>query len=296
MDYSEYTNKWEKIFFGKSFCDGYGGIYRDKKWIDNIIYPIVENLNHNPNCPVFVADIGCGSGILGLSILHYINNKNVFLHFIDVNKNQLDGIANEAKRFGIYRNFQAVNSNLFSIAYPDNFFQGIVGRLFLHHLKYNDNERFWKFVVSKLKPKGVICVYSIVAPNKLIADFIHQIYRWRAEKVGVEPQGFIPTTKYIDKKISAIEGIEYKILYDIRGPIFVSGKASIQEKIGTGKKEMAELEEMFHSAPTDVKEICKIRKVPMGRTITHEFFWPCQHITIRKGERKEYNYGKNPTS
>lgn len=287
MDYRDYTKKWERVFVGKSFGDGYGGIYRNKEWIQKITAPIVHLIKQCANEPsVFIADIGCGSGILGLNALHLADYNNTFLHAIDVNSSQLDGLKEEARRLNINRNYQAVNSNMFDIAYPDNFFGGIMGRLFLHHLTHDDNSRFWQFVVAKLKSGGISSIYAIVAPNKAVSGFIREVYEWRAKKVGVKPQGFIPTNEYVAGKLSAIKGISFEVFREVRGPLYVSGRASIQEKVGLQINDMDGLEKIFKSAPRNVQELCKIRKIshasPQGRIETREFFWPCQLVVIRK--------------
>jgi hypothetical protein len=286
MDYRDYTRKWEKIFVGESFGNGYGGIYRDEEWIQKIIIPIVNSIKpHINNNPVFLADIGCGSGILGLNALNLLAG-NAFLHSIDVNIRQLDGLKEEAGKLNVIRNYQAVNSNLFDIAYPDNFFSGIMGRLFLHHLTPDDNNRFWQFIVNKLKVEGVASIYAVVAPNESVASFIRTVYEWRAKKVGVEPQGFIPTHDYIIEKLATTKGINYKIFEEARGPLYVSGKASVQEKTGLNTGSMKGLEKIFQSASGNIRRACKIKKVShagsRAEVKTHEFFWPCQLVVIRK--------------
>lgn len=289
MGYRDYSYKWGKCLVGKFFGDGYGGIYRDQRWIRNIIKPIVKLIKRYPkDANVFLADMGCGSGIIGLSALQYLlpEYNNVFLHSIDVNINQLDGIEDEAKKLKITGNYQAVNSSLFNIAYPDNFFSGVMGRLFLHHLTPEDNNRFWQFVVSKLQLGGVASIYTIVAQNETIVHFIYTVYKWRAKKVGVNPQGFIPTSTYIEEKLTVIKGIGFKIYKEVKGPLYVNGEASIQEKSGLREKEMDGLEKIFQFAPSEVRKLCRIEIVSHfgqnGKINTHRFYWPCQLIIIRK--------------
>ncbi len=289
MKYKEYAMRWDKFVFGKNFGDGYGGIYRNEKWIQEIISPIIQSIRQCVyKTPIFLADIGCGSGIVGLNALKELNSDNIFLHSIDVNIKQLEGIHTEARALGITGNYQAVVSNLFDVAYPDNFFHGIVGRLFPHHLTLADNNRFWRFIVNKLEFRGIASIYDIVAPDKTIASFIRKVYEWRAEKVGVEPQGFISTKKYILEKLTAIKGIDYKIYEEARGPLYVSGIASIQEKMGLENSEMADLEKIFQSASNKIKKICRIKNVP-NRDLssenllsTHSFYWPCQLTIVKK--------------
>lgn len=285
MNYRDYTQKWEKVFVGKTFRQGYGGIYHNQRWIQKIIRPIIKGIKQcSVGDSVFLADIGCGSGILGLNVLYSLPEfqHNIFLHSIDINVNQLDGLDEEAKKLKVSGNYQAVNSNLFTIAYPDNFFHGIVGRLFLHHLTLSDNDHFWQFIVDKLKPDGISSIYTVVAPNEAVASFIRTVYEWRAEKVGVEPQGFISTHSYVREKLLEIKGISFKVSEEVRGPLYVSGEASIQEKMGLENQEMAGLERIFDLAPREVKKICKIRKTSKEKTRTHKFYWPCQLIVIRK--------------
>lgn len=283
--YYDYTKKWERLV-GEKFGTGYSSIYYDQNWITDIIRPVVE-VAKSGRKTFTLADFGCGSGIVGLNAIKAIESfRKVDPYLIDINSRQLEGIAEESKRLAVSSSYRIINGNMLDLQLPAASFNGIVGRLFLHHLTKEDNERIWSHIAKMLSPSGIASIYHMAPTNEGAANFIREVYRWRSIKSGVS-SGYIDDTDSICLKLDSISDIDYSIVHEVRGPLFVSGKGSIQEKMGLSESEMTELEDLFANTDNNVKNECRIEAVSnaglAGNGIsTHCVFWPCQLTVIRK--------------
>lgn len=166
---------------GKIFGDQHGGFYKDESILSLIFNPIKDHIERTkPDYPLRIADLGCGSGLVGLYIERKLQDMGyqTTLVFIDSNQKMLDAIEPNEDR-------EVVLADVSDL--PENVLQKqvdiAVGRQFIHYVP-PEQQRLILQQVAKYIKKGGLFVNSTGSNEseevvRFMSDYLSNILAFR---------------------------------------------------------------------------------------------------------------------
>lgn len=169
---------------GNAFGSQHGGFYRDEGILSLIFNPIKDHIERTkPDYPLRIADLGCGSGLVGLYLERKLQDMGyrTTLVFIDSNQKMLDAIKPNEDR-------EVVLADVSDL--PENVLQKqvdiAVGRQFIHYVP-PEQQRTILQQIAKYVKKGGLFVNSTGSNEsedvvRFMSDYLNGILELRNPK------------------------------------------------------------------------------------------------------------------
>ncbi len=155
---------------GDRFKDQHGGFYSDEQVLSMIFDPIKEYVERTrPIHRLKIADLGCGSGIVGLYVEERLNKMGYdpVIVFIDSNPKMLDAIKPASGRQMVLADLSDlsdyVDENEVDIAF---------GRHFIHYVEPEKQIQILKNIFSYIKEGGLFVNATGSHEDRVVSNFM----------------------------------------------------------------------------------------------------------------------------
>ena len=232
---------------GKRYFKALRG-YQQRK---DIINSMINSLNTKSLSKekVYLVDLGCGPGIVGLSFYNHFKEKlNLKVHFLDINPGMLSAIPKN-------KDFKTIEGDVTNLKLKHNFYDVVVMKQVLDYLPRDHQIKTLKNIRKILKPSGQFILSVLIPPFD--NDYYFRLNNWlytEREKV-LNPSA--PIKKYIVSKKRLMKwltdigfrGIKIHYVYDI--PLSVK---DFVKSFGLTKKQEKSLIDLYKKVINKDKE------------------------------------------
>jgi ubiquinone/menaquinone biosynthesis C-methylase UbiE len=135
----------------------YNELNISEKWLNNVRDVILSNAKITQTD--IVADLGCGTGLLGLEILKSRNNGGC-IYFIDKDKKCINECKKQIKKLNINSGFELLNCDCTKLQVENSIFDKVVARSLLCHVQERENAI--SEIYRTLKNGGIFCCFEPV--------------------------------------------------------------------------------------------------------------------------------------